>query len=210
MTRKQYTDLLLAEFVGGDVYDEMHASVRLVAGLLDIAREQAIITYVTKKKTIPAQLYQTTYPLFKKELQYDPCFTVFGTNSSVIQLDASKDGMGYIGGADGVTPYIRSHDQTEHANSMQHPIMAMIASKNPVAIYIPEFSLIKINKTPGKLPKRIMLSAVFTNPDMIPEYNEDVDDYPITMEIFTMAKDYLLQVDIKQLIATNTDPKNKR
>ena len=55
-----------------------------------------------------------------------------------------------------------------------------------------------------------MLSAVFTNPDMIPEYNEDVDDYPITMEIFTMAKDYLLQVDIKQLIATNTDPKNKR
>jgi hypothetical protein len=50
-----------------------------------------------------------------------------------------------------------------------------------------------------------MVTGVFTLPMLIPEYNEQIDDYPLTMEIFTMAKDYLLQVDIKQALSTLPD-----
>jgi hypothetical protein len=200
----------MSSLVGGDIFDEMHASLRLIGGLLEIAREKSIVAYITQKKTIPAQLFQTTYPIFRKDAQYDECFTVFNLPSPVIQLDASKDSIGYIGGMNGVTPYMRSHDQSDYANSMQHPIMASIANREPVCVYVPEFSLVQINKTPGRLPKRIMVNAVFVDPTKVPEYNEEIDDYPITQEIFSMAKDYMLQVDIKQLLATTTDPKNKR
>ena len=50
-----------------------------------------------------------------------------------------------------------------------------------------------------------MVTGVFTNPTLIPEYNEQFDDYPITMDIFTLAKDYLLQVDIRQVLSTAPD-----
>jgi hypothetical protein len=205
MTRKQYVDILQAETAGGNITDEVRMDYRLMGAMLDIAREKAIVTYVTQKKVVPAMLYQTTYPQFRSEVQEDNCNTLFPFPSKTIQTDAAFSGIAYIGGEDGKTPYIRSANQADYANQMQHFLMYAISSKNPVCIYIPEFNMVKINKTPGQLPKRIMVTGVFTNPTLIPEYNEQFDDYPITMEIFTMAKDYLLQIDIRQVLSTVPD-----
>lgn len=205
MTRKQYIDMLQAELTGGAVTDEVLVNFRLIGGLLDIAREKAIAAYVKQNKKIPAKLYQTTYPIFRADNQESDCYTVFQMPSEVIQLDQTRDGFGYIGGMDMVSPWITSADQSDLANSMQHPIMASVMNRIPTAVYIPEFNQLKVNKTPGNLPKRFVVTAVFSRPDLIPEYNEQLDDYPITMEIFSAAKDYLLQVDIRQLLSTNPD-----
>lgn len=205
MTRKQYVDILQAETAGGNITDEVRMDYRLMGAMLDIAREKAIASYVAQKKVIPAMLYQTTYPIFKKDFQEDECNTLFVFPSKTIQTDGAFSGIAYVGGEDGKTPYIRSANQADFANQMQHYLMYAISTKNPVCIYIPEFNMLKINKTPGQLPKRIMVTGVFTNPTLIPEYNEQFDDYPITMDIFTLAKDYLLQVDIRQVLSTAPD-----
>lgn len=205
MTRKQYIDILQAETAGGNITDEVRMDYRLMGALLDIAREKAIVAYVSQKKVIPAMLYQTTYLRYNSDYQESSCDTLFPFPSKTIQTDSAFSGIAYIGGEDGRSPYIRSSSQVDYANQMQHFLMSAVATKNPVCIYIPEFNTLKINKIPGALPKRIMVTGVFTLPMLIPEYNEQIDDYPLTMEIFTMAKDYLLQVDIKQALSTLPD-----
>jgi|688.fasta_scaffold07611_3 hypothetical protein len=205
MTRRQYVDILQAETAGGNITDEVRIDYRLMGALLDIAREKAITTYAVQKKVIPAMLYQTTYLVFNSDFQEDNCNTLFAFPSKTIQTDGAFSGIGYVGSEDGKTPYIRSATQVDFANQMQHYLMYAISVKNPVCIYMPEFNLLKINKTPGQLPKRIMVTGVFTNPTLIPEYNEQFDDYPITMEIFTLAKDYLLQTDLRQMLSLLPD-----
>ena len=49
MTRKQYVDILQAETAGGNITDEVRMDYRLMGAMLDIAREKAIVTYVTQK-----------------------------------------------------------------------------------------------------------------------------------------------------------------
>jgi len=205
MTRRQYIELLQSETSGGKITDEVRLNYRLMGAFLDIGREMAITMYAEKKGGAPAQLYQTTYPMFKNDTQEDDCNTIFAMPGPVVQIDQATSSISYIGGESGMDPYIRSSDRSSFANQMQHWLMSSIASKRPVSLYIPEFNYIVINKTPGNLPKRIMVTGIFAYPTDVPEYNPDIDNYPITNEIFSIAKDYIYRTSIAEMMTKIPD-----
>lgn len=202
LIKSKYVGFLQADTAGGYISDEMRMNNALMGGLLDMAREVGITKYVAKFRTVPRLLFQTTYLLKKAENQEDDCFTTFRFPGSFIQLNSTKSGIGYVGPENRATGGYPVLSPDDYANQMQSNFGRSYIEKNVIAVYYPDTNLLKINKVGLILPRVLVMDGVFSIPTAVPEYNEAVDSYPITQEIYSLAKDYLLQTDIKQILST--------
>ena len=108
----------------------------------------------------------------------------------------------FVGSENGNTRYYTEKSIETFFSNMDDQIMAKLYSKNPTIVYLPEFGRIRLNRPPGSAPKKIMISGVFVYPSSIPEYNESVDNYPMTNAIFSLAKEVIVKESFSQIMST--------
>jgi hypothetical protein len=201
MIEKAYIDQLQALTDGGAISDENRLNYRFMAALLAMGREVAIASYSIKKRVLPKQLVQTTFLVFNKEQQESDCYAVYSIPPT-IQRTSLSGGLEFIGNDAGTYQYIQVHSLEQYTSNLDDQVVKKIYEKEPPVIHFPDMALIRLMVEPYKAPKRLMVRGVFVDPNSIPEFNSEQDDYPITNEIFAMAKDYLISTDLKQIVST--------
>lgn len=193
MIKRAYIDILQSLSSGGPITDEGRLNYKLMGALLDASREKAITMFNKASRALPSELLQTTILNFKSDMQESDCYTVYKIPSPVIQRDVMSGSFNYVGSENGNTRFYIEKSLESFSSNMDDQIISKIYSSKPVVVYIPEFNLIRLNKNPGSAPKKIMVRGVFVYPSNIPEYNEAIDNYPITNNIFALAKEIFLK-----------------
>lgn len=201
MIERAYIDQLQALTDGGSISDENRLNYKFMAALLATAREVAIALYSSRKRVLPKQLVQTTFLNFNKEQQESDCYAVYSIYPT-IQRTSMTGGLEFIGNESGTYQYIQVHSIGEYTSNLDDQIVRKLYEKSPPVIHLTDMAAIRLMIEPYKAPKRLMVRGVFVDPNSIPEFNPEVDDYPITNEIFAMAKDYLISTDLKQIVST--------
>lgn len=199
------------------IVERAESLVRLISGGIDTSEtkfEQGFLyaklnegrafvlrqDYAKTKRWNPVAI-QRYYPEYVKRYQVTgSCYIRFRI-PSVINVEARKDGIIYIGSSTKSETFRRIKSRTELSDFNDHPVMsaqsglytAALVTNRDVEIY---------SKNIIKYP---MVEAIFNEPHLLPDYNIEKDEYPIDDSLMAQIETYLLQQSFGLMASTPAD-----
>lgn len=172
-------------------FDPAYMIAKLNQGRAVIARNDFKIS----KRWNPS-LIQYFRPEYDTYFQNNHCTTRFTLPTGFINADERTIGLVYAGSSDDVTsnPYIaanfrRYKSRTEFQDKLKHPRMSATSGLY-TGILIEGLT---VTLTGLKKIKTFMVGGVFSDPTALPDFNKNVDEYPISLDLFQLVATYVYQ-----------------
>jgi hypothetical protein len=172
---------------GGTFTDDTRYDPLDIEAKIHYARANVIQQFFTKNKRISGEWLQTYNAVYDANLQGNIDFVKFAVPSG-IPLDIYRDGFIYVGDKNGNIAYRRVNNRAELANYNLHRI-TRISSDRPKFIYSEGY----IEVYGNSMIKELRIDGVFANPTELPTYNQDIDNYPLSEDLISQVKDFLLK-----------------
>lgn len=154
-------------------------------------------------KDIPYTYYQTFIPEYSVLAQSntDGCFISFYGLPQIIALDGRATGMGFVGTINGKPCTFREVTSRATFASMQTD-RVMKAGREPYILLLPggEFQVWYQDAI-----TELKIDAVFADPTKLPDYNVDIDDYPIDQGDVGIVERLLMQGSMRFAASTPID-----
>lgn len=197
MKRNEIIDSLISDSSGGTRSSSDMLTPKYVSKNLDAARAEAIERRWMKFKAINPLCYQKFYLALDTNLQVQPNNTLTSNNyvlfklPPVIQLGAN-DGLRYLGASNCIDNWRRIRSREEMSVVMKHPYTKV--SNHPDDIYyLYDGTLCQIQVYNNLDIQEGLCEAIFQNPTEIPFYNQNLDDYPVDIELVDFMRNILYE-----------------
>lgn len=169
-----------------------------------IHKARAVIArndYVQNRRWNPS-LFQFYYPEYEPFFQTNACISRFRIPTGFIQADSIRDGMMYVGSSNDVStanPYKARNfgvikNRTELNDFLQHPILSPVTG-GYIGVLREGFVLEVISST--KI-KTLGVGGVWDDPTKLPDYNVDLDPYPVSEDLLQLMIVYLKESELNQ------------
>jgi len=176
---------------GGILTDETRYDFLDIEAKIHYARANVIQNFFAKTKRISGewlQTYNATYDLASQESNEFVRFVVPRT----IPLDVFRDGFVYVGDTTGNVAYRRINNRAELANFNLHRITKI---KSDIPKFIYSEGVIEVYGN-NAMTKELRIDGIFANPTELPLYNQDIDNYPLSEDLISAVKDFLLKTSL--------------
>lgn len=190
MTLKELTSQVIRMVSGGILTDESKYDFLDIEADIHYARANVIKDFYSKNKRVSGEWIQTFNAVFDVTSQESNNFVRFVVPRA-IPLDVFRDGFLYVGDTNGNVAYRRVNSRAELANFNLHRI-TKINNNTPKFIY----SEGVIELYGNTMIKELRIDGIFANPSEIPTYNQDIDNYPLSEDLISPLKDFLLKTSL--------------
>lgn len=179
--------------------------------ILDMMRGVAIKEHLSVSRNsrntkLHPSLQQEYFPVYDLSLQEtDPvtgkkCKVVIEV-PAVVLVDDLIDGMSYIGGSDGSSPFRRVRSRQQLSGILRHELIA--PSHDVIYAYTRPDNMAEIYG--DNAIEDILVSAIFEMPSRVPDVNWDIDRYPINNAIMDRVKILANQLILNPIYTTPQD-----
>lgn len=182
-----------SRFDRGQIYSLVHS-----------ARAVVVADRWAKERKIPPIYYQTYFPAYNKLAQEDSCYIKFYDCPSIISLDGTATGVGYVGTINGVPTHFREVSSRAAFSSMQKDRI-MKAGRKAYILFGHNGELEAYYKD---AIKEFQIEIIASDPTQVPGYNIDIDTYPLDVADLPKIEQYLLQSDLALSYKTPIDRVN--
>lgn len=159
-------------------------------------------TYEKTGRVHPLWLQQY-FPEFSKDLQESELYVKFECPPPVV-LDDQTDGFLYIGTLDKSCNFRKNQNRAELAMYQNHRVTKVRTKGKIKTIWSDGYLEVWGNP----LQKEIRIDGVFMNPTLLPDYNMEVSEYPISGDDLTQLKQLIFNSQTEPMAKTPTDFKN--
>lgn len=192
-------DDLIGTPSGGVMIDDTKYDLPYIEYLIHQYRARAIFqSWLTTKRINPlwTQQFIATYD---ENAQDVPGAVVFNCPAP-ISLDSMMDGFLYIGKVDGNCAYTKVVSRAEMANQNLHRYSKCVPG-NEKALW----SDGRIEVYGNTMLKELRVDGILENPELVPTYNKNFDQYPISNDILVIMKDLLMKEQINVMTQTTSE-----
>lgn len=154
------------------------------------------LNYTKSGKISPISLQQYA-PEFSEALQESKLYVKFECPSPIV-LDEQTDGFLYIGTLDKSCNFRKNQNRAELAMYQSHRVTKVGIDGKIKTIYSDGFLEVWGNP----LQKEIRIDGVFSNPTLLPDYNFDLSDYPISGGDLAQLKDLISKAQTDKMAQT--------
>ena len=213
MLLSEVTYAILDIIRGGYISDDEKLDIRLIETFIRSKRAEYIQKYIEPGKPLPEHFYQYCTSS-SKSLLSNPTDTtkiyklkglpkvVFSRNGPIIMEISEADNV-YKGIALDASPFkLVNNYAFKYSGEGRF---------NGNWIYVTYKGDTLFMKSKGtKLPtiNKFSIKAVFEDPETIPEFKCDEQDYPITIQAYEYIKEQVLATDLKIFISVKSDTEN--
>jgi len=194
---KQIVDEIKSDLLGGMTYNESRFDDEYIEFKIHAARATIIMNYMMKTGKFINDAWVQTLDIRFEDVDNDCDVRTFEC-PNVIALDGQNDGFIYVGHANGVKPFIRI--RKGFTTLTQHSIF-----KNKTEIMWDYKHLTQGNNVlqfyNAKRLTYIMVRAMFNNPTTIPNFDKELDHYPVDE---SLKKDIVEMITVDMLRKTAT------
>lgn len=205
MTLSELRSQVVRLISGGVLTDDTRYDFSDIDAQIHYARANVIANFYAKTKRVSGEWLQTFEATYNKDIQDSNEFVRFAVPRG-IPLDVMRDGFLYVGDTTGNTSYRRVNSRAELANFNLHRITRINGER---AKFI--YSEGEIQVYGNAMIKELRIDGIFANPTEILTYNIDIDNYPISEDLISALKDFLLKtalsVEASKLPDTISDSK---
>ncbi len=192
-------DDLISTPSGGVMIDDTKYDLPYIEYLIHQYRERAIFISWSTTKRINPQWTQQFFATYDEQAQDIPGAVVFSTPAP-ISMDSMMDGFLYIGKEDGNCAYTKVVSRAEMANQNSHRY-SKCEPGNIKALW----SDGRFEVYGNTMLKKLRVDGIFANPEMVPTYNKNIDQYPISNDILVIMKDMMMKEQVSVMTQTNSE-----
>lgn len=193
---------------GGVQTDETLLDPLYVYSVINTSRASVLRADFIKNRRWSNEAQQRFYPEYSEDFQDSVCYTKFTFPTGFIQGTGAQDGLIYFGGGGEMMRnmiFRRIKSRTELSSFLSSPIMTP-ANGRYVGVLIEGLEALIVSKGRIKTP---MVIGVFDDPTLIPTYNIDKDNYPVSNDMITDIETFafksLLALEISRKPDTISD-----
>lgn len=143
--------------------------------------------FKTNKKVHPAWV-QIYYPVYDERLQESKEFTVYPAPQNIL-LDSVQNSVRYVGSSKCFEQFRVVYSPGEMANLLQNQVTSPRNGRNVFALYWD--SIWKVWNRNHTRIRDIQIDAIYANPFDIPNWNSDLDEYPLDEKGIEMVEEYV-------------------
>ena len=179
---------------GGIATDESRLDYPYVYSVINDSRANVLRKDFLKFKRWSPQAMQTFYPEYESYYQDSVCYTRFQLPTGFIQANPAQDGLIYIGSLGEkifeIQSFFRIKNRNELADFMGNPRLNP-AKAGYVGVLLEGLVATVIAKE--NMIENIQVVGVFEDPTMLPDYNINIDQYPISGDLLGALQDDVLK-----------------
>ena len=172
---KQIVDEIKSDLLGGMTYNETRFDDEYIETKIHAARATIIMNYMLKTGKFINDAWVQTLDVRFEDIDTDCDVRTFEC-PNVISLDGQNDGFIYVGHASGLKPFVRirkgfttltRHSIFKNKSEVMWDYKHLTQGTNVLQFYN------------AKRLTYIMVRAMFNNPVTIPNFNKEMDHYPV-------------------------------
>ena len=192
---KQIVDEIKSDLLGGMTYNETRFDDEYIEFKIHAARATIIMNYMMKTGKFINDAWVQTLDIRFEDIDTD-CDTRTFECPNVIALDGQNDGFIYVGHANGLKPFVRirkgfstltRHSLFGKKKEVMWDYKHLTQGTNVLQFY-------NANRL-----SYIMVRAMFNNPTTIPNFDKELDHYPVDE---TLKKDIVEMITMDMLRKT--------
>ncbi len=205
MIQPEVIETLIRMSSGGIMTDENKLDRDFVAFNLHAVRADAIINWLLNPKNGPHDLwYQMYTPIYQSHLQEaDNCVTVFKIPVP-INLPGGRDGIAYFGTDDGYNNIASAGIGAMESVYSQHRVTNRMGLVTRSWRYS-ENGYAEMRVKGNKLFRRPLMKFLAADPTSLETFRPDVDEYPITSELFPFMIRRLFDLPLRVVVDKKAD-----
>ena len=194
---KQIVDEIKSDLLGGMTYNETRFDDEYIEFKIHAARATIIMNYMMKTGKFINDAWVQTLDIRFEDTDNDCDVRTFEC-PNVISLDGQNDGFIYVGHANGVKPFTRirkgfttltRHSVFKNKTEIMWDYKHLTQGTNVLQFYN------------AKRLTYIMVRAMFNNPTTIPNFDKELDHYPVDE---SLKKDIVEMITMDMLRKTAT------
>jgi len=190
---------------GGIATDEGVLDSSYLYSIIHDARAFILRQDFIKFRRWSPQSLQNHYPEYESTFQDSLCYTRFELPTGFIQANQASDGLVYCGtGGDKILKiknFRRIKSRNELADFLKNSHMSP-ANGRYIGVLIEGLIMTLVSRDTIKKP---LVIAVWDNPTLIPTYNLQLSDYPISGDMIKFMETYIQQSTLNQISARQPD-----
>jgi hypothetical protein len=188
---------------GGLITDELRTAPRQALFALDAARASLLSNAFVQNPYIGQNLYSRTWLLVDRcDEKVGDCVFRYKLPSPPVDINGYGLAFGYVGDGE-CQSYTRIVSRSTLSSGSSLTKAAL--QGNVSYLYDPMFQMLELHYTQGMIPVDFCVEYVALHPVQIPEFNEEVDNYPITGELWRKTIDYLRTGDLTWVAGRPSD-----
>lgn len=200
-TLESLTEEIIAQVQGGVYTDETKFESFFIESIIHQTRSDLL-----KLQPVVSQLWVNEYnPPYSVDLQEGDFCSIKIEVPTPIIFSAHGEGLIYVGGIDGKTPFKRIGYLGDDSLAFQHPLTT--PSEEDISYSISakdtDFNFVKVYGNVSL--ENILVKVVAYNPTLIPTFRRDKDLYPITGDLITQMKAGVTNRLMVQMASTPSD-----
>jgi len=160
--------------------------------------------YIKFKRWSPEAIQQY-FPAYEDYFQDSVCYTRFELPIGVIQANAMDDGLVYFGSSSTkilrTNNFYRIQNRSVLSDFLNNSYMSP-ANGRYIGVLIEGLIVTVISQNPFQNP---MMSAVFQEPNLLPDYNLQKDFYPLSSDMDDVMYQHILQTTMGVVYSKHPD-----
>lgn len=184
---------------GGVMIDDTKYDFPYIEYLLHQYRERAIVTAWSTSKRINPLWTQQFVAEYDEELQESDKYVLFKAPPP-IAIDSMMDGFLYIGETDGNCAYTKVVTRADLANRNEHRYSKCEPGDIKVLWNNGVFEVYG-----NTMLKELRVDGVFADPTLIPTYNMQYDQYPVSNDIIVLMKEMMMKEQVQAMTQTDIE-----
>lgn len=192
---KQIVDEIKSDLLGGMTYNETRFDDEYIEFKIHAARATIIMNYMMKTGKFINDAWVQTLDIRFEDIDTD-CDTRTFECPNVIALDGQNDGFIYVGHANGLKPFVRI--RKGFSTLTRHSLFAKKKEVMWDYKHLTQGTNVLQFYNASRL-SYIMVRAMFNNPTTIPNFDKELDHYPVDE---TLKKDIVEMITMDMLRKT--------
>lgn len=119
----------------------------------------------------------------------------------ILMINELINGVGYVGGTDGLSPYRVVRSRQELSEQYMHPIMKPSSER----VYVLTDANGNFEVHGNDAIDQLLINAAFSQPTQVPGFNVDLDRYPVDDAVMARMKEIARKLSLDYIAGTPED-----